>query len=1696
MRNFYAFLLLILIGNFGFGQTTVIYDFSASGAVSGFNEPAPGIDLDSNIGFGSFRNSGTSNPGIFSNQLRLYQNATKGGSIVIYARNGVTITKVVVNASSRTGDAGYTVDSGTQTNLTGSSTYTIDGISGITEVEFFQKDSGSSNRIYVDSFEVTYTSTSSGPEDPSTFTAATFSSTQIDLAYAENAASDNVVIVFDTDNSFTTPSGIPATVGNAFAGGTVLLDSNGTGIYNHTGLAAGTTYYYMAYSYDSVADEYSAGLSADATTPIACPAISNLTIDSFTDSEVTVSWTGGNTEVDWEIVVQDNGLAAPTSGTATSTNPHTWSGLSELTAYDVYVRADCDTDGFSTWVGPVTFTTEPSCPTISNITIDSFTDSEVTVSWTNGDSEADWEIVVQDSGLAAPTSGTATSTNPHTWSGLSELTAYDVYVRADCDTDGFSTWVGPVTFTTEPSCPAISNITIDSFTDSEVTVSWTNGDSEADWEIVVQDNGLAAPTSGTATSTNPHTWSGLSAITAYDVYVRADCDTDGFSTWVGPVTFTTACAIYTPNYTQDFSSIIPECWDEADSGNQASGPSSLGSSLWTEDGYLNSGATGAYRINLFTTGKSDWLLSPQFDLTGGPFQVGFDIGILEWNSTDTAGTLGSDDIVQLLISNDNGSTWTALVTFDSSSVVPATGTTVAYNLSAYTGQTVQFGIYASEGSTDNDEDNDIFIDNFNVVEAKDADTGVNAATPQILGSTITAADATTVGTAFEVIGFEVQDQGTSDGLPTNITTMRFVPGANNTADWTDFIQGVTLKDGNLVTHTPTVSITDTEIELTFGTSISVTDNSALEFSLGIYLNTTNIVDGSVIQLQIDESGSLDANASGSDFIDPYTFGDVIGNDFIIDVDATELAYIVQPSTTFINTAMSPNVEIAYTDANGNIDVDYSGSGYDISVTTDGNFSGIATLTAEATDGIAVFDNLVFDTLATGIKLTATDDSPLITGAYDSDLFDIESIPVGPVIIVIQDFDSTTPEWTYTLTPSENSAACVSNNDVWNVVSSLGNVTVPNSTGDFFGGRDLNGATGCGTTGTGTIDFDSVDVSAYTNITLTFDYEIDGFNSFSDKLSYIATFDSVNESRVYLCQGCNDQDVEGTVSIDVPDGTNTVSLQILASFDGASDYFGVDNFKIEGTIPPTTYTYNGTWSPSDPDGVSLASEAIVIESGSTSLTTDTDINTVTINPGAGLTIDAGVTLTVTTDLTLESNSTSYASLISDGTISGTVIYKRHVNTFNNTSGSTNGQNDLISAPVTNASQDFGTFRGVNNNIPSGTVAGDVTTYYLFGPYDNNEATSPYTLFSDADDATVITAGTGYRTASTDTSTFTFTGDVLSGIVPVTITTGSDNAWNLIGNPYPSYINSSDFLNENFDSFDSEFIGIYGYDGDASNGWTVINLANATDITPGQGFMVLTDQASATVNFTPAMRRDSGSDDFIVGRSADINAHFSLKIENNNTAYTTDFYFNSNTTRGLDPGYDTAIFTAQLPDLYVYSHLVENNTGRAMAIQSLGSTDLTDVTIPLGVNANDSEQITFSIDESTLPNIVEVYLEDNVENTFTLLTAGDYTVTPNTNLTGTGRFYLRYTTTALSTSETSLDNLSIFNNTSEKTIVVSGQLLEDTKANLYDIQGRLVTKSLLNSSNRLQNIDVSNLSTGVYVIELINETQTKTQKVIIR
>ncbi|MGG5576277.1 MBG domain-containing protein [Myroides sp. C15-4] len=89
-----------------------------------------------------------------------------------------------------------------------------------------------------------------------------------------------------------------------------------------------------------------------------------------------------------------------------------------------------------------------------------------------------------------------------------------------------------------PACPKPAALTKSGVSATGATLNWTStGDS---FEVKYGATGFAVDTEGTSqTSTRTsHVLSGLTAGQTYDVYVRRNCGTDGFSAWTGPISFT------------------------------------------------------------------------------------------------------------------------------------------------------------------------------------------------------------------------------------------------------------------------------------------------------------------------------------------------------------------------------------------------------------------------------------------------------------------------------------------------------------------------------------------------------------------------------------------------------------------------------------------------------------------------------------------------------------------------------------------------------------------------------------------------------------------------------------------------------------------------------------------------------------------------------------------------------------------------------------------------------------------------------------------------------------------------------------------------------------------------------------------------------------------------------------------------------
>ncbi len=461
------------------------------------------------------------------------------------------------------------------------------------------------------------------------------------------------------------------------------------------------------------------------------------------------------------------------------------------------------------WEAAITCIAPPACPDPNNLTVSEVTAFTADLSWdeeanaSNGYTwvvMADGEDPTDDANTPVATGTTASGVLTASVSGLESNTAYDAYVLADCgDTDGLSVYSDIAEFTTLISCEAPSNLLVENVTVTGADLSWeevANASNGYTWVIMLDGEdptdtaNTPVATGTTAMGVLTASVSGLTENTEYDAYVSADCgDTDGMSDFSDVESFTTPCAIVIPNYTEDFDDgvVAPDCWMEAGSGDPTTGPMDLGSGLWNDDDYLNDtvasgGSDNSASINLYTNNREDWLISPTFDLSGDTYELVYNVAVTDFaNSNEPEGNgMGTDDVVQMLISEDNGATWIPLMTYDVTNIPSHLGQTEIVDLSSYTGNAV-FAIWATDGTVNDSEDYDFFFDEFIVR------TPLNCEPPVAEFSTVDSCDTgefsievnvTSLGSFSTIDAFD--DQGSATQTITMTGTYTFGPYASST----------------------------------------------------------------------------------------------------------------------------------------------------------------------------------------------------------------------------------------------------------------------------------------------------------------------------------------------------------------------------------------------------------------------------------------------------------------------------------------------------------------------------------------------------------------------------------------------------------------------------------------------------------------------------------------------------------------------------------------------------------------------------------------------------------------------------------------------------------------------------------------------------------------------------------------------------
>ena len=293
--------------------------------------------------------------------------------------------------------------------------------------------------------------------------------------------------------------------------------------------------------------------------------------------------------------------------------------------------------------------------------------------------------------------------------------------------------------------------------------------------------------------------------------------------------------------------------------------------------------------------------------------------------------------------------------------------------------------------------------------------------------------------------------------------------------------------------------------------------------------------------------------------------------------------------------------------------------------------------------------------------------------------------------------------------------------------------------------------------------------------------------------------------------------------------------------------------------------------------------------------------------------------------------------------------------------------------------------------------------------------------------------------------------------------------MVGNPFTASLNGSNaadaannFLKVNIDAgnLDPSRAGLYLWNGTAYVEKSVDDAAFY--IAPGQGFFVHAPDAGGTsVSFTEAMETHQTGNIFLRG-SGKSYPEIVLNINEGKNSSSTKIRYINNKTKGLDPGSDVGTFTGTNASFKVFSHLIDNNKGIDFAIQALPNQDYESTIIPIGLKAKAGKAVVFSAEVSNLPNGIEMYLEDRVNNTFTNLSKEDYTITLKTNTNSIGQFYIHTSAKNLEAIDVkqNLESVSIYKS-ANNTLTVSGLQTNKASVNVYSILGQKVISTTLKS-----------------------------------
>ena len=476
-------------------------------------------------------------------------------------------------------------------------------------------------------------------------------------------------------------------------------------------------------------------------------------------------------------------------------------------------------------------------------------------------------------------------------------------------------------------------------------------------------------------------------------------------------------------------------------------------------------------------------------------------------------------------------------------------------------------------------------------------------------------------------------------------------------------------------------------------------------------------------------------------------------------------------------------------------------------------------------------------------------------------------------------------------------------------------------------------------------------------------------------------------------------------------------------------------------------------------------------------------TITMHPNTRLTINSTGTLKVYGDYTLQSNDAGTATLVNDGllTVTGNTTMQQYLSS---------DRNWYMSSPFSNA-----------------TAPGGYNYYEYREPGDNAGFTAPATAYWKSisqDDIFAIAKGYIVK-PNVAPATFSLSGSLNNGnLSPVilTRTSGKDKeGFNLVGNPYPSYLNISSIQNN--EDMDKSFW--YRTRNSGNTQWTFdtynvpgsIGTANSgkaisDKIPPMQAFWVrvASGKTAATINFNNAMRvhQDYPNNKFRApARPVPL---VRLVVSNGINSDETVIYFNEDAADIYDIYDSPKMFnnSASVPEIYSLAGIEQ------LAINGMKN-HYAGLQLPLGFNTGQSN--TFSIRAGELSYIsadLILVLKDNELNTEFDLTSGEsYNFSSNAVKTE-NRFVLMFKSAGGNTAINDADMDAVYVSELEKRLKlhINTEII-NAEVKVYNTSGKLIhSQNVVNHTTLINKI----FDPGVYVVKVLNGGQNTVLRTLVR